>query len=234
MYQKGQDRTTCARNHKNITQKISEKMDYPKKRKQETCTAALTHRESPRSCWNVEASRKWTNYRAKQNMKTDQRHPQKKLEFTKLRVRVRAGVPQQWFLGPRGVKSYPPMIIVYLRGTLLLENMSSLKRRVDSRWASLKRGRLYARSKYPTQLAKDEFRRIPRSHIRRFFILWYIQGSPSGCVCDVKSRGWRRLMKRDPKEAQQQSQLIIFMLEKTWSKKQHERSSCWLTTSNWW
>ena len=38
-----------------------------------------------------------TNYRAKQNnMKTDQRHPRKKkLEFTKLRVRVRAGVPQQ-------------------------------------------------------------------------------------------------------------------------------------------
>ena len=38
-----------------------------------------------------------TNYRAKQNnIKTDQRHPHtKKLEFTRLRVRVRAGVPQQ-------------------------------------------------------------------------------------------------------------------------------------------
>ena len=31
--------------HKNIKQNISEKMDYPKKRKQETCTAVLTHRE---------------------------------------------------------------------------------------------------------------------------------------------------------------------------------------------
>ena len=42
-------------------------------------------------------------------------------------------------------KCYPPinMIIVYLRGTLLLEKMSSSKRGVDSRWASLKLGRLY-------------------------------------------------------------------------------------------
>ena len=45
-------------------------------------------------------------------------------------------------------------------------------------------------------------------------------------VCDVKSREWRKLMKKDTKVTQQQSQ--PFMLEETWSKKEQDRSSCWL------
>ena len=96
---------------KNIKQKYLKRWTTPRK---ENRKHVQQYWHTERAHGLVEMSKpvgNETNYRAKQNnMKTDQRHPQKKLEFTKLRVRVRAGVPQQWFLGPRGVKSYPPMI----------------------------------------------------------------------------------------------------------------------------
>ena len=45
-------------------------------------------------------------------------------------------------------------------------------------------------------------------------------------VCDVKSRGWRKLMKGTRR--QHNSSRSLFMLKETWSKKQQGRSSCWL------
>ena len=145
MYQKGQNRTTCAWNHtKKYSRKYLKRLTTPRKENRKHVQQYWQRAHAP-----VEMSKpveNVTNYRAKQNnVRTDQRHPQKKIDFTKLRVRVRAGVPRRWFWGPRGVKMPPPylMILVYLRGTLLSGKMSSLKRGVDLRWASLKRGRLY-------------------------------------------------------------------------------------------
>ena len=61
-------------------------MDYPKKTGNMYSTTDTERAHAP-----VEMSKpveNETNYRANQNMKTDQRHTKKKLEFTKLTVRV--------------------------------------------------------------------------------------------------------------------------------------------------
>ena len=60
--------------------------------------------------------------------------------------------------------------------------------------------------------------------------VWY--KVPLRDMCDVKSWGWRKLMKRDTKVPQQYyycySSHSLFMLEETWLKKHQDRSSCWL------
>ena len=104
------------------------------------------HRESPRSCWNVEAIRKWNKLpsEAKQH-ENGPKTPthKKKLEFTKRRVTVRAGVPQQWFGGPRGVKMLPPYDNCISAGHLACGKKFVFKAGIFYlTWASLKRGRL--------------------------------------------------------------------------------------------
>ena len=59
----------------------------------------------------------------------------------------------------------------------------------------------------------------------RFTILYKVHRRD---VCDVKSRGWRKLMKRDMRVTQQSQLSYVLCWRKHGSKKQQDRSSCWL------
>ena len=182
-------------------------MDYPKKRKQEKYTAVLTHRESPRSCWNVEAGRKWNKLPSEAKHENGPKTPTKKhpsncpnydfhasrrVDWTSslpLALRLTgiswmnrcdkwrpeherlfttwfqaggrqtasrreeslyphavasaaadrsmcssAGVPQQWFWGPRGVNMLPPYKNCISTGHLSFEKTVVVK---EGRWLDM-------------------------------------------------------------------------------------------------